>query len=114
VALSPNCCFEGTRLLHYIISTLQRYTRRGLLGTHLFVFALARFTLLENRAEKLKSHETTPVRTASAKTNNPEQSLRKAISRKQLLKAAEQKSGFIVEQRQKPLSEQNYDLKSAK
>jgi hypothetical protein len=100
--------------LHYIISTLQRYTRRGLLVTHLFVFALARFTLLENRAEKLKSHETTPVRTALAKTNNPEQSLKKAILRKQLLKAAEQKSGFIVEQKQKPLYEQNYDLKSAK
>jgi hypothetical protein len=45
-----------------------------------------------------------------AEKNNPEQSLKKAISRKELLKAPEQKSGFIVEQMQKTLCEQNYDL----
>jgi hypothetical protein len=44
------------------------------------------------------NHETAPARAALAEKNNPEQSPKKAISRKQLLKTPEQKSSFIVKQ----------------
>jgi len=57
--------------------------------------------------------ETAPARTALAEKNNPEQCLEYSFSRKELPKAPEQKSGLIVEQMQKLLHEQNYDLKSA-
>jgi hypothetical protein len=51
--------------------------------------------------------------TVLAKKNNPEQSPKTLFQPKKPLEAPEQKSGFIVEQQQKPLFEQNYDLKSA-
>jgi hypothetical protein len=47
-----------------------------------------------------------------AKKNNSEQCLKTLFQPEQLLKVPEQKSGFIVEQWQKPLFEQNYDPKS--
>jgi hypothetical protein len=48
------------------------------------------------------------------KKHNPEQNLTHSFSRKQPPKAPKQKTGLIVPQKQKPLCEQNYDLKSAK
>jgi hypothetical protein len=57
------------------------------------------------------NHEITRARTALAKKNNPEQSPKTSFQPEKPLKAPEQKSGFIAEQKQKQLSEQKYDLK---
>jgi hypothetical protein len=52
------------------------------------------------------------ARTLLTKKNNAEQSPRAPFQPEKLLKASEQESGFIVEQMQKTLFEQNYSLKS--
>jgi hypothetical protein len=51
-----------------------------------------------------------PEKPHCTKKNNLEQFLESPISKKELLEAAEQKSGFIVQQKQKLLSEHNRSL----
>jgi hypothetical protein len=60
----------------------------------------------------LLNRETTAARAAFAKKNNREQSSKALSQPEKLLKALEQKSGLIVEQMQKLLFEQNYDLRN--
>jgi hypothetical protein len=52
------------------------------------------------------NHETAPARTALNKKNNLDQSPKTHSNKNSCSKAPEKKSGFIVEQKQKPLFEQ--------
>jgi hypothetical protein len=53
-----------------------------------------------------------PVRTVLAQKNNSEQFLKTSFQPKKPSKVPERKSAFIFEQMQKPLCEQNYEVKN--